>query len=64
MSAHHRADGIDLQQAGAGQYTGEVPAVRRTDWAGIEKPLGGKRDAPGHGERDLFLHAGITLRAI
>ena len=62
MGTHHRADGIDLQQTGPGKNAGQMAAIRRAAGARIGKPLCGKRDASGHGERDFFLHAdGILL---
>ena len=47
----------DVQLAIAGQNAGEMATVRRAGRAGIEKSLGGERDAPGGGKRDLFLHS-------
>jgi hypothetical protein len=50
MGANHGADGIDLQQAGAREHAGEVAAVGRATWTGIEKPLRCECDAPGRRE--------------
>ena len=61
VRAHHRADGIDLQQAGSRQHPGEVAAVRRADRFRVDEALRAERDAAGGGGRDFFLHAEAVL---